>query len=67
MEVNKDTLIKFIKDELERLNDIHSYNMGFVNENEIEPKLELLRQLNYHFSLGLDKEQIKDYYKRNEL
>ena len=66
MEVTKEGLKKFVKEETQTLNDIQAWNMGLVSTDEIEPKLELLRRINYVFELGIPKEEIRDYFNRNK-
>lgn len=66
MEVTKEGLKKFIKEETQTLNDIQAWNMGLVSTDEIEPKLELLRRINHVFELGIPKEEIRDYFNRNK-
>lgn len=66
MDVTKEGLKKFVKEETQTLNDIQAWNMGFVSTDEIEPKLELLRRINRVFELGIPKEEIRDYFNRNK-
>lgn len=66
MDVTKESLKKFVKEETQTLNDIQAWNMGLVSTDEIEPKLELLRRINRVFELGIQKEEIRDYFNRNK-
>ena len=66
MEVTKESLKKFVKEQIETLNDIQAWNMGFISTDEIEPKLELLIRINHVFELGIQKEDIRDYFNRNK-
>lgn len=65
MEVNKESLTEFVKQQIEFLNNTEYYNNGLVSKSELEPKFALLRQINFRFDLGIPREEIKDYWHRN--
>lgn len=66
MEANKETLKKFVREQVEELNNLQMWNIGLISTSEIEPKLELLRRINSVFDLGIDKSQIRDWHNRTK-
>lgn len=66
MELTKESLKQFVREQVSELNDLGMWNMGLYSTNEIEPKLELLRQINRVFDLGISKDEIRDYFNRKK-
>ena len=64
MELTKESLKQFVREQVSELNDLPEWNMGLYSTYEIEPKLELLRRINRTFDLGIREDVIRDYYNR---
>jgi len=66
MEVTKDSLKQFVREQVSDLNDLPAWNMGLYSTDEIEPKLELLRRINRVFDLGIQEDLIRDFSNRTK-
>lgn len=66
MELTKESLKQFVREQVSELNDLPAWNMGLYSTDEIEPKLELLRRINRVFDLGIQEDAIRDYSNRTK-
>lgn len=64
MDLTKESLKQFVREQVFQLNDLPAWNMGLYSTDEIEPKLELLRRINRTFDLGISEDTIRDYSNR---
>ena len=64
MDLTKESLKQFVREQVSELNVLPAWNMGLYSTDEIEPKLELLRRINRTFDLGISEDTIRDYSNR---
>lgn len=66
MDLTKESLKQFVREQVFTLNDLPAWNMGLYSTDEIEPKLELLRRINRTFDLGISEDLIRDFSNRTK-
>lgn len=66
MELTKESLKQFVREQVSELNDLPAWDMGLYSTDEIEPKLELLRRINRTFDLGISEDLIRDFSNRTK-